>query len=77
MKTYLILLVLAAVCAFSTQLTGAAENSGRVHSITLPKESAELKPGPGLDTVEKYCTICHSSDYIIMQPPFPEKNGAK
>ncbi len=73
MKTYLILLVVAAVFAFSTQTTGAAERSGRIHSITLPKESVELKPGPGRDTVEKYCAICHSPDYIIMQPPFPEK----
>jgi cytochrome c5 len=73
MKTYLILLVLAAAFAFPVQTTGAAEGSGQVRSITLPQDPTELKPGPGRDTVEKYCSICHSTDYIIMQPPFPEK----
>jgi sulfite dehydrogenase (cytochrome) subunit B len=73
MKTYLILLLLAAVFAFSAQTTGAAEGSGRVHSITLPEVAVKLKPGPGRDKVESYCTICHSTDYIIMQPPFSEK----
>lgn len=77
MKTYLILLFLAAAFAFPARTTGAAEGSGRVHSITLPEVTVKLKPGPGRDKVETYCSICHSTDYITMQPPFPEKQWAE
>ena len=34
----------------------------------LPPETAELKPGPGVDTAI-VCTACHSADYIRTQPP--------
>lgn len=37
-------------------------------SITLPPESAHFKPGPGSEVATTYCTICHSPDYIYMQP---------
>ena len=34
----------------------------------LPPETAQLKPGPGVDTAI-VCTACHSADYISTQPP--------
>jgi hypothetical protein len=34
----------------------------------LPDETAELKPGPGVDTAA-VCQACHSADYITTQPP--------
>jgi sulfite dehydrogenase (cytochrome) subunit B len=33
----------------------------------LPPETAQLKPGPGVDTAI-VCTACHSTDYISTQP---------
>jgi sulfite dehydrogenase (cytochrome) subunit B len=33
----------------------------------LPSETAELKPGPGVETAI-VCTACHSADYISTQP---------
>ena len=33
----------------------------------LPPETAELKPGPGVETAV-VCTACHSADYIRTQP---------
>ena len=33
----------------------------------LPPETAELKPGPGVETAI-VCTTCHSADYISTQP---------
>ncbi|HEY3622423.1 MAG TPA: cytochrome c [Roseiarcus sp.] len=33
----------------------------------LPAETAELKPGPGVETAI-VCTTCHSADYISTQP---------
>jgi cytochrome c5 len=40
-------------------------------TIKLPPDSslAKLKPGPGLKTTEAYCRMCHSTDYIVRQPP--------
>jgi len=38
-------------------------------SITLPPETAHFKPGPGSDVATTYCTICHTADYVYMQPP--------
>lgn len=43
---------------------------GTSHSINLPETRVELKPGEGLPKVETFCNICHSLDYIIMQPKF-------
>jgi len=34
----------------------------------LPHETAELKPGPGVDNAI-ICLACHSADYISTQPP--------
>ena len=44
-------------------------------SITLPADNAyaELKPGPGVEVVRANCVLCHSLDYIVMQP----RGGAK
>ena len=33
----------------------------------LPPETAELKPGPGVETAT-VCKACHSADYITIQP---------
>ena len=33
----------------------------------LPPETAELKPGPGVETAA-VCQACHSADYIRTQP---------
>lgn len=38
------------------------------HSINLSEARVELKPGEGFTKVETFCNICHSLDYIIMQP---------
>ena len=39
-------------------------------SITLPPDHAysELKPGPGVETTQRACRTCHSSDYVVTQP---------
>ncbi|WP_085718830.1 c-type cytochrome [Pseudomonas sp. B28(2017)] len=40
-------------------------------SITLPPETAALKPStlPGYSLARQKCSICHSADYINFQPP--------
>ena len=41
-----------------------------LHSITLPETRVELPAGDGKMKVETYCNICHTLDYITMQPRF-------
>jgi cytochrome c5 len=50
-------------------LTYAAPGNA-VHSIELPEITVELKAGDGKETTERFCGICHSLDYVTMQPPF-------
>ena len=35
----------------------------------LPAETARFKPAPGSDLVTANCLLCHSADYVFMQPP--------
>jgi hypothetical protein len=55
----------------------SAENSGTgsppgssIKSIDLPIIQVDLRQGPGVDKASTLCNICHSLDYITMQPPF-------
>jgi cytochrome c5 len=40
-------------------------------SITLPPDHpyGALKQAPGKDVTERACRNCHSTDYVVMQPP--------
>ena len=55
----------------SAENPGAASpQSSGIRSIDLPVIQVDLKQGPGLDKTSTLCNICHSLDYITMQPPF-------
>ena len=45
-------------------------DAGTVHSITIPNIQVPLKEGDGRSKAEAYCSVCHSTDYITMQPKF-------
>jgi cytochrome c551/c552 len=42
-----------------------------IHDIRLPAETARLTPSPlpGYEIATRKCGICHSADYISLQPP--------
>ena len=42
-------------------------------TITLPPETAAFKPGKGVELASAHCMMCHSADYISMQPPMARK----
>jgi hypothetical protein len=60
----------AALLAISLAVGVAAGSSAAAAglSIDLPKETATLKPGPGVDAANSQCLTCHSADYITTQP---------
>ena len=43
--------------------------------ITLPSDHSYgmLKPGPGSEVAQRSCVLCHSTDYIVTQPPGDQK----
>ena len=65
MKKAIILLILLALTGFV--YAGPKEF---VHSIEIPSVKTELKSGTGKEVTERFCIICHSLDYITMQPKF-------
>ncbi len=72
MKSLVVLLTIATIAAVPVMTQGQADRGkSGVHSIELPVIQTELKPGPGRDKVMTLCNICHSVDYITMQPAFP------
>jgi sulfite dehydrogenase (cytochrome) subunit B len=59
------------VVASIVGLAGAAH----AEEITLPGDHSYgmLKPGPGSDVAQRSCALCHSTDYIVTQPPGDQK----
>ncbi|WP_166359935.1 c-type cytochrome [Pseudomonas akapageensis] len=56
---------------FTAQVCFAAMAGAAPLSITLPPETAVLKPStlPGYPLAQQKCSTCHSADYINFQPP--------
>ena len=52
--------------AFAAAVASAAVAAPLVYQ--LPDETAQLRPGPGVETAI-VCQACHSADYISTQPP--------
>jgi hypothetical protein len=55
------------IAAFIVGMAAAAHSE----EITLPGDHpfGMLKPGPGSDVAQRSCALCHSTDYIVTQPP--------
>lgn len=68
---FLALLVGVAASFVVIQAATAADKG--VVAIQLPPETAQLKPGPGIDVARANCITCHSFDYIYMQPPLTQE----
>ncbi|MCE5193865.1 MAG: cytochrome c [Nitrospiraceae bacterium] len=43
-------------------------SQGTKLTIDLPEIKVELKNASGVETVKHHCSVCHSLDYITMQP---------
>ena len=48
---------------------GAGKESHSTRSIAFPTDPFSFQPGFGQEVANIYCVICHSADYIYMQPP--------
>ncbi|OGP53945.1 MAG: hypothetical protein A2Y65_02175 [Deltaproteobacteria bacterium RBG_13_52_11] len=68
MKKSIIFFVLATVATVCFAYAQTVVTTGTTKTITLPPEKVDLKPGQGMDKAATYCVICHSAEYITMQP---------
>ena len=66
---------MARVLLVGWMLLLTAVSIARADEITLPPDHpyGMLKPGPGADVAQRSCVLCHSTDYIVMQPPGDQK----
>jgi sulfite dehydrogenase (cytochrome) subunit B len=64
------MLIRTMLCA-SILLVAAAS----AEEIALPADHpfGTLKPGPGSEVTQRSCVLCHSTDYIVIQPPGDQK----
>lgn len=73
MKKIFLLAIATVGLSFMIQQNGKnleAGQEGVLKSITLPVVEVKLKEGEGVEKIAAHCTICHSVDYITMQPQF-------
>jgi len=70
MKKTIILIVIFAFMAGGALAQDGGKIGTAIKSINLPIVTVSLKPGSDKIKVDSYCAICHSLDYITMQPPF-------
>ncbi len=64
MKIFAWILTSAGIATLGASLAFAAPKA-----YDLPRETAKLKAGPGMEIAQNNCTACHSVDYIAIQPP--------
>ena len=57
-------LIVGAVLLSNAIVAAAADTV----TITLPPDHGSLKPGSGVEITQNACQMCHSTDYIAMQP---------
>ena len=51
----------------------AQKQGGGAVSIALLPPDNTFKSGPGQDLAQGQCLICHSADYVYMQPPLDQQ----
>jgi sulfite dehydrogenase (cytochrome) subunit B len=49
-------------------LAGVATAADKTISLPPDDAYATLAPGPGAELTQRQCVLCHSTDYIVMQP---------
>lgn len=46
-----------------------------IQAVAQEPQEIKLRPGPGVDKVERNCATCHSLAYIPMNSPFLNETG--
>lgn len=51
-----------------------AKDPGKISTLKLPSDPMSFQSAPGSQLANSYCLICHSAEYIYMQPPHPREH---
>lgn len=71
MKPLWLLLMIIALTGAGIALSANATPPQGKTTIALPPDAGPtFKPGPGVERAQQYCTTCHSTAYVAIQPPF-------
>jgi hypothetical protein len=62
-------LIIGILLVFMETRILAGEEFNSNPSLTFPTDPFSFQPGSGQIVANAYCVICHSADYIYMQPP--------
>jgi cbb3-type cytochrome c oxidase subunit III len=66
-------LIIGILLVFLETRNLAGEEFNSNPSITFPTDPFSFQPGSGQEVANAYCLICHSADYIYMQPPHSQE----
>lgn len=75
-RTLLFLFMIGSILTNPGSLLLAEEGTTSTRSIFLPTDPFSFQPGKGKEVADTYCVICHSADYIYMQPEHSEEKWA-
>ena len=67
------LIIVGSFLLISGQNSWSGQNTEPIRNFEFPSDPYSFQPGEGQDIAQSYCLICHSADYIYMQPPHSEK----
>ena len=68
-RVWIFLLLLIGATDFAWGLPADGGSREQVSILHLPSDPISFQPGPGSDLANSYCLICHSAEYVYMQPP--------
>ncbi len=68
-----IFLIIGILLTSLAQPSFADETKSATRSISLPTDPFSFQSGKGQEIANTYCIICHSADYIYMQPEHSKK----
>jgi len=67
-KRFCFCLVLCFLLIIQTQWGMAEETGQHPLVVSLPTDPVTFQPGSGIHLASGYCLICHSAEYVYMQP---------
>jgi mono/diheme cytochrome c family protein len=63
------LLLLVGATGLAWGLPAVGDDREQVSILNLPPDPISFQPGSGSELASRYCLMCHSAEYVYMQPP--------
>lgn len=70
-RVHLIIFISLCVTGLFGELPARGDDPEHVSILNLPPDPISFRPGAGSEIANSYCIICHSAEYVYMQPPHP------